>query len=483
MTDIADIFKTIGANEDFIKSIKITDRALRDANRSLSRFAKTELPARLTSFGKSITDTFEKLDIAETVKPAMVEMNLMVEDSLVTVHDLFQACMDNVVDMVATANSEIASMASVDPLESVMEEITDTVKQIEEIASEAPKVDISDIFKPSEEMLNAVEKNVLGFLQYREPEPTEDEEEGDEKPEKKSKLAKLMTRMFKGMASVPGAVFSGFSTFFDILNKFVPVMDLFSAIMDVFGAAVSEAVMPAFEEFMGVLMNPAILQMVTLLGEAFGKVLAIGLGLLSRALNLLIESGVLDLVIAGIEWFVGILDNVVDHLDEIWEAIVGGFTWFINGAIDLFTGIWDGILLIGQSISDFFTKTIPDAIKWLVNGFLGFINIMIDGLNYVGNLFDPLGQIPDIPHVPLLGTGGLVMSPTLAVVGDRPEIIIPLDSAGQEYGESIFGRGTGNGGNTRNITTNITATVFGEDNMRELVRSVYIENQLNGRRR
>jgi hypothetical protein len=44
---------------------------------------------------------------------------------------------------------------------------------------------------------------------------------------------------------------------------------------------------------------------------------------------------------------------------------------------------------------------------------------------------------PNLPTIPMLGAGGLALSPTLAIVGDRPEAIVPLDRAVDTLGRSV----------------------------------------------
>ena len=88
-----------------------------------------------------------------------------------------------------------------------------------------------------------------------------------------------------------------------------------------------------------------------------------------------------------------------------------------------------------------------DVGKAFANGIIGFINTnVIDNINdllefkIAGFTVNP----PDLAHIPKLADGGIINSPTIAMIGEKgPEAVIPLS-----------GRNAGNmGGNTITINT------------------------------
>ena len=95
--------------------------------------------------------------------------------------------------------------------------------------------------------------------------------------------------------------------------------------------------------------------------------------------------------------------------------------------------------------------SIGSAMRAALTGVVAPINQFIQSFNQIINSIDALPfvltKIPDIPLMKL-GTGGIVSSPTLALLGESgPEAVIPLDNSGG-------GAGTGGGGAT-NITINV----------------------------
>jgi hypothetical protein len=73
------------------------------------------------------------------------------------------------------------------------------------------------------------------------------------------------------------------------------------------------------------------------------------------------------------------------------------------------------------------------------------LNIILDGIEKSAGPWVNFGTIPDV-KLPRLAEGGIVTSPTIAMIGERgPEAVIPLNRAG----------GMGMGG--ANITVNVSS--------------------------
>lgn len=121
----------------------------------------------------------------------------------------------------------------------------------------------------------------------------------------------------------------------------------------------------------------------------------------------------------------GILNSFFANLKNIWDSvkqILNGIIDFIrgvftgdwqrawNGIVEMFAGIWNGLVAIA---------------KWPINAIIGFINAAIGGVN---SLISGLNKIPgvsigQIGTIPLLANGGIVKSGS-AIVGDAgPELL------------------------------------------------------------
>jgi len=179
--------------------------------------------------------------------------------------------------------------------------------------------------------------------------------------------------------------------------------------------------------------------------------IATGISIAIAFAPLFISGAVIAGVIAGIIWVVKNWDMLKAKATEIWGAI----TKYISTACDsikttatnIFTsigefikGIWDGIV---------------NNIKGAINGIISMINSMIGAINSIkisvpkveywpGKFFGGFDVgFPQIPTIPLLAKGGIVNSPTLAMIGEAgPEAVIPLSRGG--YGNQINVYVTGN---------------------------------------
>lgn len=162
--------------------------------------------------------------------------------------------------------------------------------------------------------------------------------------------------------------------------------------------------------------------------------------------------GIIDKVSGAFDW---LKNTVSDVFNKIKEIITGVGNWVKDTATRMWDGVFDGLV---------------NAFKWAINAVLRAWNdlhftvpsINVPGLGEVG------GWTFDTPNIPLLGAGGIVRRPTLAVVGERgPEAVIPL--------------GTNMGGTVINV--NIVHSGLGVDSpqlQREVVETIRRYEARNG---
>ena len=138
-----------------------------------------------------------------------------------------------------------------------------------------------------------------------------------------------------------------------------------------------------------------------------------------------IISAILELVSGAIDTWAEMVGSFADVLGGIIDFIAGVFTgdwervW--NGLKEIFTGIWDGMKAVA---------------KGAVNVLIDIVNGIIKGLNkiHLPN-WEILGSLAgkgiNIPLIPRLEKGGVLTSPTIAMMGEyagayhNPEIVTP----------------------------------------------------------
>ena len=125
---------------------------------------------------------------------------------------------------------------------------------------------------------------------------------------------------------------------------------------------------------------------------------------------------------------------VHDHMGEIIESIKAKFQAFrdavaaiFDGIKDKFSSIWSGM---GNAVKQAFSA-VGEIVKGYFNIYIGFFNHVIDQLDKIQvKLPSVLGGGSfgvDIKHIPLLAQGGIVSSPTIAMIGEAgPEAVVPL---------------------------------------------------------
>ena len=213
----------------------------------------------------------------------------------------------------------------------------------------------------------------------------------------------------------------------------------------------------------------------TVATTAFGVALNIALGPIGLIILAIVA------LVAAIYLLVKNWDWVKEKARVTWNAIVKYVKialgimkeHFVRKLTDIkqfFVGIWRGI---------------TSAAKTAINKVIGFINRLISAWNSISfeipsitlpNL-NPFSSepgptvgggsfsVPQMPTIPMLGRGGIAMSPTLAIVGDVPEAIIPLDRMG---------------GMGRGVTVQFQGPVYGLPDFEDAVRAATLEGLRTG---
>ena len=204
--------------------------------------------------------------------------------------------------------------------------------------------------------------------------------------------------------------------------------------------------------------------------------------------------GIIVAIVAGILLLAhkfGILGDFVDGVtiiaEFLWNTIKSGYNWVVNNwglmlaviaapftagiafvisfkdkIVGIFRGIVDATIEIFSSIAN----SIYEPFKTVFNAIAGLWNSTVGALGFTVPSWVPLnlgGKTFEVPDIPVLGDGGIVTGPTLAMIGERgPEAVIPLNRAGG-----------GVAGNTINV--NVTSA-----NPQEVVRALQKYVRLNG---
>ena len=152
-----------------------------------------------------------------------------------------------------------------------------------------------------------------------------------------------------------------------------------------------------------------------------------------------------------------IIDLLKTAFNSWWQTV----KTVLGGVVGAFSTAFNSIRMMASTIFDGLVGAFKDAVNGVLSAIEGGLNFAIKGLNkaldaidFAAGPFVNFGSIPNV-KLPRLAEGGIVTSPTIAMIGESgPEAVIPLNRAGAM-------------GNS-NITVNMPAGSNGDDVVRAL---------------
>lgn len=287
-------------------------------------------------------------------------------------------------------------------------------------------------------------------------------------------------------------------------NPLTLVMNTLGNIFSIFGAMMSAKLMPSIEKLYDIMLSPTVMSAVDELGNLFAmlmetlmpiiaviiELVALFILLIAAALKpvmemvqvliisfmpliLMIMMIIEVLVMFMVEIFA--MDGAMQMVTQIIDAVVTIITVFLIPAFILImvviTAVVGVLVGAGSKISNFFQRiadgindfigTIKIGIHGAIVGVIGIINNMINSVN------DFFGTSISTLNIPALAAGGIVTSPTLALIGEAgAEAVVPLDQ---------YDRGRGGGAS---YSTEITiGGVLDDRLMNELSTRMYLSER------
>jgi len=238
------------------------------------------------------------------------------------------------------------------------------------------------------------------------------------------KAAKATGGMFKSlMSAVPGVgpvmrLLGSLSSILDVMKPFEVIIKIISALLSVMSAEIIKPLFMALRPVMDVLMS--LTPIFKMLGKIIGVVLQIGLIPLTVIFKLLDK--LLTPLLPLLDPFLKALDKISPMIDVITDILVNVLFVAIKWVFDKI-----GIIIVAiKPVIDFIVISIKTVFDWIVSvvkGFLNAIILIINSIRWALNLIPGV----DIPYLSYLQHGGIITSPTLAMMGEKEsEAVIPL---------------------------------------------------------
>lgn len=142
-----------------------------------------------------------------------------------------------------------------------------------------------------------------------------------------------------------------------------------------------------------------------------------------------------------------IIKGLLNNATAVVSGLIGVFSGILTYLQGVFTGnwkqAWEGIKRIFTSIVDSIKSIFGGAIDWISSKVSGLVNLVTSIPDKIQGIKNSIGNIS--LKVPGFATGGIVTSPTLAMVGEgsSAEAILPLDKLPRLMAEAMRGAGSG----------------------------------------
>lgn len=276
-------------------------------------------------------------------------------------------------------------------------------------------------------------------------------------------IKRLLPNIANAVRDVIGAIAEALP---DIINEFIPMMattvldvmvvllDNLPAIIDALVQAMDKIVLAIMERLPQILtsLTQAILSIFIALTSPENMRVAIQcMIMLFTAIVQALPQILEQLALAQEEIITNLVDFLTDPVTietvfiagfELFKALVSAVPKILDLLIsawgDLFSKLWETLKTNFTEFAGKFGKGIGNALINAINGMLGFIQDFLNGpINAINGALGALNQIPGvnigqlntitIGRIPALAAGGLVTSPTTALIGEAgPEAVIPL---------------------------------------------------------
>ncbi len=276
-------------------------------------------------------------------------------------------------------------------------------------------------------------------------------------------IKRLLPNIANAVRDVIGAIAEALP---DIINEFIPMMattvldvmvvllDNLPAIIDALVQAMDKIVLAIMERLPQILtsLTQAILSIFVALTSPENMRVAIQcMIMLFTAIVQALPQILEQLAFAQEEIITNLVDFLTDPVTietvfiagfELFKALVSAVPQILGLLIsawgDLFSKLWETLKTNFTEFAAKFGKGIGNALINAINGMLGFIQDFLNGpINAINGALGALNQIPGvnigqlntiaIGRIPALAAGGLVTSPTTALIGEAgPEAVIPL---------------------------------------------------------
>lgn len=215
------------------------------------------------------------------------------------------------------------------------------------------------------------------------------------------------------------------------------IKDFFGTIQSFILNAWENVIKPIIENALDMLTqlwNKHLKGLVEELGEFIMKLTNVALEIWNKFISPIVDFLVKTLGPIFVTVFNYIVDSVgtaIAFISDLIKSLLQVFNGLIDFILGVFTGnwrrAWQGVVNIFSGIFN----GIVGVVKWPLNMIIDMVNAAISGINTMIKIINkvPGVNISTVPKIPKLAKGGIIDSPTIAMVGEAgKEAVMPLEN-------------------------------------------------------
>ena len=254
-------------------------------------------------------------------------------------------------------------------------------------------------------------------------------------------MAKIKPKQWKGMKSGLAGVKKAAGSMMSMgkaLGIVQEILKPFIKLFEFFGKMIKTALAPIMQKLFEVLFSPAVMDLMKVMADMLLVFIIPALDMLVLILNLIVDSGFLEILTNGIQMFANVIKLVWENvLSWIFNAFIVAFQFLGK----MFTNIWNNVLkpiwdliinafeFLGKVFKNIWENFLKPVWNAMITVFEFFVNFWINIINFfIGVINAVTLGAAGLKNIPSLDTGGTVAKTGLAII-HKGEDIIPAAEA------------------------------------------------------
>lgn len=241
-------------------------------------------------------------------------------------------------------------------------------------------------------------------------------------------MSKVKAKQWKGMKEGLAGVKKAAGSMMDMgkaLGIVQEVLKPFVKLFEFMGKMIKGALAPVMKKLFDVLFSPEVMALIKVMADMLLVFIIPALDMLVLILDLLVSSGILEILTKGIQIF-------AQAIKFIWTGVLAG-------VFKAFQLMWKGLGIFFKWL----WGLLKPVFDFIMLGFKLFLNVLIFFANMIINIVNllTLGTL-GLKNIPTLDTGGTVTKTGLAIIHKGEDIVPAAEAKSRKKGNGKTGGDT-----------------------------------------